>query len=167
MKILNLHERAFKTNPESAGALIDGLAGKEDRLWPGANWPPMRFDSPLQPGASGGHGPIRYHVSEYVPGRRVEFRFDRKGMAAGLDGRHYFEIINRRDHLLLRHVVDAGCDFITWMKWHVMIGPMHDALLEDALDRAQTVLDKAPARSACWSPWVRLLRRLARKRSGQ
>ena len=34
MKILNLHERAFEAKPESAGALIDGLAGKEDRLWP-------------------------------------------------------------------------------------------------------------------------------------
>ena len=104
----------------------------------------MRFDAPLQTGASGGHGPIRYHVSDYVPGRRVEFQFDRKGMAAGLDGRHYFEVISRRDHVLLRHVVDAECDFRTWMKWHVMIGPMHDALLEDALDRAQIVLDKAP-----------------------
>ena len=163
MKILNIHERRLNASPEQAGNVVNTLSMPEDRLWPGGKWPPMKFDSELRVGATGGHGPIRYHVSEYVPGRRVEFQFERKGLAAGLDGRHYFEVIPRRNYVQLRHVVDAECDVKSWLKWHLVIGPMHDALLEDALDRAQTALNQPPERPARWSRRVRLLRRMAQR----
>ncbi|UNO43730.1 DUF2867 domain-containing protein [Streptomyces sp. MST-110588] len=35
----------------------------------------MRFDRPLGVGAYGGHGPVRYRVSAYDPGRRIRFDF--------------------------------------------------------------------------------------------
>ncbi len=162
MKILNVHERNLLGSPEEVGDILNTLSAKDDKLWPREKWPPMKFDSGLRVGASGGHGPIRYHVSEYVPGRRIEFQFDRKGMAAGLDGRHYFEVVPRSGHVQLRHVVDAECDFKSWLKWRFLIGPMHDALLEDALDCAQTALQAPPGRPARWGLRVRLLRRLAR-----
>jgi hypothetical protein len=57
--IRNVHERDLAAAPSEAGALIDGLAGEHDRLWPSERWPAMRLDRPLAVGASGGHGRIR------------------------------------------------------------------------------------------------------------
>lgn len=165
MKILNIHERPLQVNPASAGPAIDGLSGREDFLWPRSRWPAMEFDGPLAVGASGGHGPVRYSVTEYIPGRRVEFRFSESGLTAGLDGRHFFEIVPRRDHVVLRHVVDAECDFRNWLRWRILIGPLHDALLEDALAGAERTLGKAQTKMPRWNPWVRFLRwRLEKKR---
>ncbi len=74
MAVLGIHTRTLPVSGEEIGRLIDGLAGREDRLWPGDRWPPMRLDRPLEVGASGGHGPIRYTVEAYEPGRWVRFR---------------------------------------------------------------------------------------------
>ena len=68
MRLHNVHERALPVPAASAGRLLDGLGGRPDLLWPGESWPPMRFDRPLQVGADGGHGPIRYRVEEHAPG---------------------------------------------------------------------------------------------------
>jgi hypothetical protein len=164
MKILNIHERSLKVGLADAGVAIDGLSGRNDCLWPRNCWPAMEFDGPLAEGARGGHGAVRYSVSEYVPGRRVEFRFSGSGLTAGLDGRHFFEIIPRSGHVILRHVVDAECDLRSWLRWQVLIGPLHDALLEDALAGAEGVLVGAVPRIPRWSPWVRFLRWMLAKR---
>lgn len=37
--------------------------------------PAVRFDRPFAIGPIGGHGPIRYVVSNYVPARWIRFRF--------------------------------------------------------------------------------------------
>ncbi len=167
MKILNIHERSLKVGPADAGSAIDGLSGRNDCLWPRHRWPAMEFDGPLAEGAKGGHGPVRYSVSEYVPGRRVEFRFSGTGLTAGLDGRHFFEIIPRKGHVVLRHVVDAECDFKSWLRWQLLVGPLHDALLEDALAGVERTLDGGEGRGARWNPWVRFLRwMLEKRRSG-
>jgi hypothetical protein len=68
--ICNVHQRSLAVPVAEAGFLIDGLAGPDDRLWPSDRWPAMRFDRPLGVGARGGHGPVRYAVGAYVPGRR-------------------------------------------------------------------------------------------------
>jgi hypothetical protein len=108
---------------------------------------------------------VRYAVTEYVPGRRVEFRFGRAGATAGLDGRHFFEIVPRRDHVVLRHVVDAECDFRNWLRWRFFIETLHDALLEDAFAGAERTLVHFGAKMPRWNPWVRFLRwRLERRR---
>ena len=164
MKVLNIHERSMKVKPTDAGGALDGLSGKEDFLWPRHRWPAMQFDGPLAVGASGGHGPIRYSVTEYVPGRRVEFRFSGEGLTAGLDGRHFFEVIPRNGHVVLRHVVDAECDFKGWLKWQLLVGPLHDALLEDALAGVDRRLANGEARLPGWSPWVRFLRWMLEKK---
>jgi hypothetical protein len=164
MKVLNIHERSMKVELAEAGGAINGLSGREDILWPRHRWPAMRFDGPLAVGASGGHGPIRYSVSEYIPGRRVEFRFSGEGAVAGLDGRHFFEVIPRKGHVVLRHVVDAECDFKSWLRWRFLIGPLHDALLEDALAGADRRLANSEAKLPDWSPWVRFLQWRLRKK---
>ena len=158
MIIYSLHERLIQSSPDKVGALLDTLAGPEDSLWPGDNWPPMGFDAALGAGASGGHGPVRYHVSEYLPGRRVEFRFDPAGIVPGLRGRHFFEVIPDGDHTTLRHVIDGTGDAATWLKWKLMVEPLHDALLQDALDLAENRLGADPPKSSPWGFRVGLLR---------
>lgn len=62
--IRNVHERVINAPIEALGALLDGLGQKDDRLWPSQSWTPMVLDRPLAVGADGGHGVIRYYVSE-------------------------------------------------------------------------------------------------------
>ena len=167
MKIYNRHERKIQATAADVGATLDTLSGPADQLWPGDNWPPMQFDGPLREGARGGHGPVRYRVTEYMPGRRAVFTFEGEGLTDGLDGRHFFEVISRENCTLIRHVVDADCDLRTWAKWRVLIEPMHDALIEDAFDRVERAVHGGCVKQSRWSPWVRLLRRMRRRKTSK
>jgi hypothetical protein len=110
--------------------LLDSLAGPDDRLWPHERWPPMRLDGGLAAGAHGGHGPVRYSVEAYEPGRLARFRFS---APRGLEGEHRLEV----DGDLLRHVVEARTSGPMRFGWPLFFRPLHDALVEDALDKAQ------------------------------
>jgi hypothetical protein len=167
MKIWNVHERHLVASEEKVGALLNTLSSRDDRLWPGDRWPPQQFDAPLGVGARGGHGPVRYAVSAYVPGRIAEFRFDGTGLTAEWDGRHLFEVIPRRSNVILRHTIDAAADPKTWLTWFLMVRPMHNALMEDALDRAEIGLGIGPSRPARWGIWVKLMRRMAAKKAAR
>ncbi len=158
MKIHNVHERRIDGSIEAAGALLDGLAGPGDRLWPGDNWPPMKLDLPLKVGSDGGHGLVRYRVSEYDPGRRIAFRFCEDGLTEGMVGGHLFELDEDGAMVTLRHTLGADSDFRTWLRWALVIRPLHDALLEDALDRAERAMNPESSPAARWSLWVRFLR---------
>ncbi|MBC8424132.1 SRPBCC family protein, partial [bacterium] len=137
------------------GALLDGLSGPHEALWPDDRWPPMRFDRPLQVGARGGHGPIRYDVGAYEPGRLVRFDFT---APRGFEGHHRFEVEEREPELTrLRHVLEMDARSAAALSWPLVFRPLHDALLENALDRAEISLGLEPA-GARWSPWVRCLR---------
>ena len=166
MKINNVHERTINTTEEEAGRLLDSLSGKDDRFWPGDRWPPMRFNRPLGVGAKGGHGPIRYSVTEYDPGKRIVFEFN-GASGPGLIGNHFFEVLNNGRGVSIRHTIDASCKGSMLIKWPLIIRPFHDALLEDALDNAQDILGDPPAMRAKYSSWVRFLKsifaRLAKK----
>ncbi len=115
----------------------------------------MRLDRPLQVGASGGHGPIRYRVEAYEPGRAVVFRFTRP---QGFEGTHGFEVEARSTGSRLRHVLEMEARGTACVSWPLVFRPLHDALIEDALDRAQRALGEVPARPNRWSAFVRLLR---------
>ncbi|NLW91343.1 MAG: hypothetical protein GXY34_07055 [Syntrophomonadaceae bacterium] len=84
------------------------------------------------------------------------FQFDQAGALAAFDGRHYFEVVPRRDYVLLRHVVEGECRFKDWMLWHLFIGPLHNALLEDGLDLAENSLT-ASSKVTRSSAWVKCL----------
>ena len=165
MKIYNVHERLFKASEDQLGSILDSLSGPDDQVWPGDRWPPMRFDKSLSVGASGGHGPVRYSVKEYVPGRKVSFEFARKGLTAGMNGGHTIEIDPKDDGVIVRHVVWAECGFLMWMKWGILVGPLHDALLEDALDNVERRLFGRVEKPAKWSAWVRVLRSIVARRN--
>jgi hypothetical protein len=161
MKINSWHEVEVAADPAQAGALLDSLSGQDDRLWPHENWMPMELDRPLGVGARGGHGPVRYSVIEYDPGRRVVFKFDDDGIFKRVDGRHWYEIVSDGEGtgVVLRHVIEARGGFLFWLQWLMVVEPLHDALIRDAWDKARTNLGQPPDKPAKWSWWVRLLRK--------
>ena len=155
MRVLSLHRRMLAASMGQAGELIDHLGSPGDLLWPCESWPRMRFDLALQVGADGGHGPIRYDVVQYEPGRRVVFRFKRP---PGFDGTHAFELL---PHLgggcELVHTLEMRTSGPARLGWPLVFAPLHDALLEDAMDRA-CAFTGTPFRPAAWGVHVRLLR---------
>jgi hypothetical protein len=156
VRVRNVHVRELAAPPAAVGALIDGLASDDDRLWPRERWPAMRLDRPLTAGASGGHGPVRYSVESYVPGAAVCFRFT---APRGFCGTHRFEVDARRGGgSLLRHVLEMSAVGPARLTWPLIFRPLHDALVEDALDRAAGALGEAP-RGRSWPFSVRVLRR--------
>lgn len=164
MKILNIHERIIDSSPEQVGRLIDSLASSNDLLWPIDRWPPMQFDRPLGVGAVGGHGPIHYTVESYQPGHYIRFRFTEP---AGFVGTHRFEVEpTTSGKVLLRHVIEMQVKGRAWCIWMIAICPLHDALLEDALDRAEIAVGKqVPPRR--WSFWVKTIRWMMRRKNAK
>jgi hypothetical protein len=162
----NEHQRQLAAPPQVVGRLIDGLAGPEDRLWPTEQWPAMRFDRPLGVGASGGHGPVRYHVEAYIPGEVIRFRFR---APTGFDGYHEYAVVPLPNSgTLVRHRLVMATTGPARLSWPLLYRPLHDALIEDSLDKASRSLGLAITKPRRWSWRVRLLRtavRAARRRA--
>ena len=157
--IRNVHERVINAPIEPLGALLDGLGQKGDRLWPSRSWPPMVLDRPLALGADGGHGAIRYYVSEYEPGRRVRFAFHPR---TGIIGAHELSLDALDDgRTRIRHVLIGRTGGAMRLAFPVMVEPVHDAVVEDLFDNAEREATGLVARPATWSPRVRVLRRLS------
>jgi hypothetical protein len=154
MRIENIHERVLPTGGASAGPLIDGLAGADDRLWPHDRWPPMRLQDGLREGSEGGHGPVRYQVVEHQPGRLVRFRFT---APPGLVGEHGYEL-KVSERIALRHTLTGRAEGRMRWQWPLLFGPLHDALIEDSLDRALAAVSEVPYAPARWPYRARALR---------
>lgn len=162
MRVRNVHQRLLPAPPEEAGFLIDSLASPEDRLWPRERWPAIRLDAPLPKARYGAHGPIAYTVDEYSPGRSLRFRFTRP---RGFEGTHGFTLEPALDGqgTRLLHVLQMRLHGWARLTWPLVFRPLHDALLEDALDCAERALGaERPMRA--WTPRVRVLRRVLRPR---
>jgi hypothetical protein len=165
MLAYNLHTRRLNASRAEVGALIDSLAGDQDRLWARHSWPELRFDRHLGVGAVGGHGPIRYTVVAYEPGRWVRFRFT---SPRGFDGFHEFTAHPRDPGGTdLRHLMVMRLRFPAWLTYPLLWRPLHDALLEDTLDRAERSLTGTIESPATWSPYVRLLRAILTRIAGR
>ena len=161
--VVNIHERVIPASVDAVGRMIDTLGSSGDGVWPHDRWPAMKLDRPLQVGATGGHGPIRYRVETYEPGRKARFRFL---SPEGFDGTHGFDV---EDVLggasKLRHTIEMKTAGIAVLNWFLVIRPLHDALMEDALDKVEgTFCDVGPPKA--WSRRVVLLRWLVRKSGG-
>ncbi|MFF2700193.1 SRPBCC family protein [Streptomyces cyaneofuscatus] len=160
MGVYNVHERLLPAKGEEVGALLDTLAGEEDGLWPRRSWPPMKLDRPLAPGAAGGHGPVRYTVAAYVPSTWVRFTFSGP---RGFHGFHEYAVLPVDEtHTILRHTLAMNTTGPARLTWPLIWRPLHDALLEDSLDRAEGACTGTVAHPARWRPYARLLRGLAR-----
>lgn len=159
LQVHNVHERVLNASEQQVGTLLDTLASAQDQLWPSDRWPAIRFDRPLSADAVGGHGPIRYIVEEYQPGRSVRFRFTGP---TGFIGTHGFEIEPvASGGVCLRHVLSMQAIGLAKLSWPIVFRPLHDALIEDSLHRAARSLGLESERSV-WSAWVRTLRWLLR-----
>lgn len=159
MRTVFVHERVLPVSSAKAGLLIDSLSSATDLLWPVATWPAMRFDRPLEIGAVGGHGPIRYAVEDYWRGRLVLFRLSGPPCLKGAV--HEFAAIPNPDgSTTLRHTLElslTGRALISWpLAWHWL----HAACIEDALACGQISLGLEP-QIRPWSLWVKVLRWLA------
>ncbi|MEA5363933.1 SRPBCC family protein [Amycolatopsis sp., V23-08] len=155
--VRNVHTRRFPhpVPPE----LLAGLGTPDDRLWPVADWPPTRLDGPPVPGTTAGHGPVRYVLEEVEPDR-LRFRFT---APKGLHGYHEFTA----DDGTLTHVLAGTLHGWARLSWPLVFRPLHDALLEQLLDRAELAVTGRVARPVRWSPYVRFLRTLATMRAGR
>ena len=155
MKVINIHSREYEASAREVGLLLDTLSSRNDLLWPHHLWPRMKFDKPLAVDAAGGHGPIRYRVEKYEPGKLVQFRFTGP---SGFDGFHGYEILEKEDGRTgLRQTLKMQTRGLAVLSWPLMYRPLHDALIEDSLTRAEVQLALKPKNSQ-WSAWVRLLR---------
>jgi hypothetical protein len=121
----------------------------------------MALDRPLGVGARGGHGPIEYFVEEYEPAQRVIFRFT---SPKGFLGTHGFEVEAWGDGCELRHTIDMRVSGSALITWPLIFRPLHDALLEDSMDKVEAHLTGREWDRRRWSPWVRFLRELLARR---
>jgi hypothetical protein len=104
------------------------------------------------------HAAIRYEVTAHDPGRRVRFTF---APGIGARGTHTLTVTPLgADRALLRHDMAAHFEGRMRLVWPLVVRWLHDALLDDLLDRAEDAVGAPPARRARHSAWVRLLRRL-------
>ena len=154
--VYNTHQREIAAPANEVGMLIDSLASNTDRLWPRSEWPAMRLDGPLSIGAAGGHGPVRYFVTAYEPGRRVEFQFTGP---AGFIGHHSFTAVSIADNsTLLRHELSMSPSGTAKFTWPLFFRPMHDALIEESMDLAEIECNSRPGIAHRRSLWTKILR---------
>lgn len=156
--VVNIHERSYEVPASEVAALVATLASRDDRLWPFECWPRIRFDRGLVPGSSGGHGPVRYRVESVDPARELVFRFTGP---SGFEGGHAFTITSVSDAATrLRHEIRLRPHGLARLTWPLFFRPMHDALLEEAFDKAAHELGLPLERPYRRSFWVRLLHRI-------
>lgn len=158
MRVFNTHSRHFRVDCQQVAPLLDALSSEQDPLWPRQHWPRLRLNGPLAPGSVGGHGPIRYQVADYQPGQWVEFSMLQPHLWSGY---HRLEIVREAGGCRLVHHLEFSLTWRGALTWWLAVRWLHDALLEDALDRAECLLHGSVPAAARWSPWVQLLRKLA------
>lgn len=162
MRVVNLHERIYQAPAELAGSLIDSLGSSGDLLWPRRHWPPMILRDGLVVGSAGGHGPVRYVVERYERGRAALFRFTRPH---GWVGTHGFFIDALADgSTRLTHALEMDATGTGLLLWLGIFRPLHNAVIEDALDRAAFELGTGTAVAGSWSAHVRALRWMLKPR---
>lgn len=157
--IQNVHERTLDGSPAAVGALVESLSSPGDRLWPKQRWPAMRLDRGLEIGSDGGHGPVRYAVDRHEPGSLVAFVFT---PAFPIAGEHRCEVLPAADgRTLLRHTLEGRPQSWLRLGWPLCFRWLHDALIEDAFDRAEAQIANAEWRPRPLAVHVRWLRWIA------
>jgi hypothetical protein len=110
-------------------------------MWPHGVWPELRPD---------GIGFLRHEFLKHERGKSRRYRITGP---AGFTGWHGWDVTASG----IRHVVEAECRGWSRLAWPLVIRPIHDALHEDILDRAEASLGTSPPERE-WSLWVRFLR---------
>jgi hypothetical protein len=141
VKVHEEHRRELSASPSAAASLLD----HPERMWPADRWPAFRPD---------GFGFLRHELVEHLPGERIVYKITGP---RGLSGVHGWTLEVSDDTAVLRHSVDAECRGLMQLGWPLVVQPIHAAVHEDVLDRADSVLGGMPAGHP-WSRRVRMLR---------
>ncbi|MEV3988805.1 DUF2867 domain-containing protein [Streptomyces sp. NPDC049837] len=159
--VRNVHARVIEAPAERVGALLDRIAADDDPLFPTPAWTPMRFDRPLGVGADGGHGPIRYRVTAYTPGRSLRCDFSPPS-----NGHHRLDVEPLGPgRCRLTHTLEQRQGPGQALVWSLFIRVLHDSVIEELFDNAERATTGTTAgRPVTRSPWVRLLHRLEHAR---
>ncbi len=120
----------------------------------------MIFKNGLMEGARGGHGPIKYSIQKYKPGVQIEFNFIKPD---GFIGIHKFEIEEiDSTKTEIKHTVKMYLSGKGILIWYFAIKWLHDALLEDCLDKVENNFSKEKVNTK-WNFWVVTLRKILKK----
>ncbi len=158
MNIKNIHQRQLAKPAKEVAVLLAQLASNNDVLWPHERWPAMYFDKPIGVGAIGGHGPIQYFVKIFDPQNRIEFVFT---APKGFYGHHALVLIAKEnDSCVLRHELAMQTNGSANFSWPLIILHLHNALIEDALDKASAWANNRPYVPRTFSTYVIFLRTL-------
>lgn len=156
MKVLNIHKRDIQQPISELARLFGTLATENDLMLATDKWPRMKLDKGLQIGSKGGHGPIRYTVSDYQEGRSIRFRFD----MPGFNGFHQFTLTESGPgNTELSHIIDMRTTGAAVFTWALAIRWLHDAFIEDAFDKVENYFTRGHKRTE-WSGWVKVLRNI-------
>lgn len=155
MKVLNIHQRTISQPLSVVATLIDTLSSKEDMIWPKEKWPSMRLKEGLKIGSKGGHGPIRYWVKHYEPGKKIDFEFTKPSGFKGVHTLELKEISSQKTGI--KHTIEMKTNGLATFTWVFAIRWLHDALMEDAFDKVENHFSPNTSHSR-WNLWVKLLR---------
>ena len=115
-------------------------------------WSPIELDKGLQVGSKGGHGLIKYFVTEYHPEKSITFQFD----MTGFEGFHRFSLIQLgSDKTELSHTINMTTTGSATLKWALAIQWLHVAYIEDGFDKVEDHFKME--RRSNWSFYVRLV----------
>ena len=161
MKVVNIHKRCILQPKEKISEILDSLSTRNDQLWPKEKWPPMVFKKGLIEGAIGGHGPVKYSIQKYIPGNLIEFKFLKPD---GFIGIHKFEIMEIADEQTeIKHTINMVLSGKGILSWYIAIKWLHDALLEDCLDKVENHFQENKKKTEL-NLWVVFLRKLLKKK---
>jgi hypothetical protein len=154
MKVMNIHKRVMNQPKCEIAKLFNTLASSNDMMSATDVWPRMKLDKGLQVGSKGGHGPIRYYVTDYQVEKSITFQFTLKGF----NGFHRFELNElEANKTELSHIIDMTTTGSATLKWSLAIRWLHDAYIEDAFDKVENHFTKGEKKSQ-WSFYVKILR---------
>ncbi|HOY11905.1 MAG TPA: hypothetical protein PLY70_02145, partial [Saprospiraceae bacterium] len=160
MKVIIIHKRIIAQPISEIGLLLNTLATDNDQILATDKWPRMKLDNGLHIGSKGGHGPIKYFVTDYQINKSITFQFD----MTGFDGFHKFELTEvEADKTELFHVIDMSTSGFATLKWMLVIRWLHDAFIEDAFDKVENYFTQEKKLSE-WNLWVIILRKVMKRK---
>ena len=155
MKVINVHTRLIQQPIENVSILLRTLASKNDKIWPSENWPTMRLDKGLTVGSKGGHGIIRYTITDYTQGEYIVFKFSAPENFIGSHSLR-LKVINT-DITEVRHEIRMQTIGKATFLWIFIIRWLHNALIEDAFDKIERHFGELQ-QPIEYSIWVKILR---------
>lgn len=160
MQVINIHKRTINQPKARVVNLLKTLSTKQDKVWPKACWPAMRFKNGLKVGAKGGHGIIRYTVETLDIEKQIVFRFLKP---KDFNGIHEFKIKTIDANVTeVEHSIIMETEGLATLKWIFVIRWLHDALIENAFDTIENNFLEFKKHTK-WNVWVSLWRFIFKK----